>query len=487
VPIPTVGIYGGSKSALALMANTMRLELAPAGITVINVYPGTVRTAFEVNAPREKGRPGLDPAGRSGRSVGEIAARIVGAAKGPGGEVWLEREGRWMATAALLWPSLVERRLQPLRDRALAHEEGSREGKPAAERRWHLWQVESSMACHLRCVMCPWKDVRDGAGEALMSDAVWDIIREHLPEIASVDFSGGGEPLLHPRLFERIAEAKACGSTAGFLTNGMKLDEEASQSILTSGTDWVAVSVDGSDAPVYEAVRTGASFDTVTGNIRRLAALRAGQSPRLAINFVMMPMNVHQLEELVRLAADLGVDQVNFKQCDVVRGEHGRGFGLFASREERELRRYEKALARARRLARRLKIETTAFSFVPEELPVCDQDPRSSLFIRYDGKVAPCINQAYGGEVCFMGRQEQMPTVHYGSLPEQDPLELWEGDLCSLYRRTFDERVKAHDAKLISSGVGSSMAELKEVFASARDAMPPPPTGCHICHYLYDI
>lgn len=56
VPVPSVGIYGGSKTALAVMTNTMRLELEPAGIDIINIYPGTVDTSFEENALREKKR-----------------------------------------------------------------------------------------------------------------------------------------------------------------------------------------------------------------------------------------------------------------------------------------------------------------------------------------------------------------------------------------------------------------------------------------------
>jgi short-subunit dehydrogenase len=47
VPIPSVGVYGGSKSALAVMANTMRLELEPFNIDIINVYRGTIVSSFE--------------------------------------------------------------------------------------------------------------------------------------------------------------------------------------------------------------------------------------------------------------------------------------------------------------------------------------------------------------------------------------------------------------------------------------------------------
>ena len=205
------------------------------------------------------------------------------------------------------------------------------------------------------------------------------------------------------------------------------------------------------------------------------------------INFVLMPMNFHQVEEIVRLAQRLGVDQVNFKQCDVVRGEQGKGFGLFAIEKTKEIRRLEKALTKAHRLAKKLNIRTTAFPFVPEEQPVCDQDPRNSLFILHNGSVAPCISLALGGQTTFLGQDVVMPTVHYGRLPEKDLRELWETDVCRFYRERFERRVRAYDEVIVGSSLGSSWPKLQEIYHSARDAMPEAAEGCSICHYLYNI
>jgi MoaA/NifB/PqqE/SkfB family radical SAM enzyme len=485
VPIPTVGVYGGSKSALAMMANIMRLELEPTGVDVLNIYPGTVDTEFEEKACRERDRPGLCPQGGCGRPVEETVRLIMDAAAGPAGEYWLEPQGRRMAASAILKPASVDRKLRPLRDRVIAEGHGA---KPPGVRPWRLWQVESSFACNLACVMCPWKGIRQESRDGgLMSVSVWTALRPHLKDVAEIDFSGGGEPLLHPDLADWISEAKRAGCKAGFLTNGSLLDEATASRMIDAGVDWIAFSADGARAETFERIRRGASFQTFCNNVRSLTSMRMGLTPRVMLNFVMMPSNVQELEDIVRLAADLKVDQVNFKQCDVIRGGEGRNLGLFASRADRETRRHEKTLARARKLARKLGVETTAFAFVPDELPVCDQDPRHSLFIRYDGSVAPCINLAVGGPSCFLGEEVVMPTVHYGCLPDQDLKAIWKSQSCQFYRKRFEARVKAHDGELSRANFEPSLIKLDEVFERARQAMPEAPQGCRTCHYLYDV
>ena len=173
------------------------------------------------------------------------------------------------------------------------------------------------------------------------------------------------------------------------------------QQILNAGVDWICISMDGADAEMYEKIRIGSNFERVCENVANIAGLRSGNRPKTMINFVLMDLNFHQVEEIVRLAARLGVDQINFKQCDVIRGESGKGHGLFRAEETKEIRRLKKTLGKARRLAKKLNILTTAFSFTPEEKPVCEQDPRDSMFVRYDGTVAPCINLAIGGPTTF--------------------------------------------------------------------------------------
>lgn len=487
IPIPSVGVYGASKSALAILANTMRFELKGSGIVVINVYPGTINTAFEINALSEHDRAGIDTSGQRGRPPAEVAAEVFEVAHGASGEYWLSPLGKKMAVDAIEHPDRIDAMLEPLRARVVSYD--SQKPLPPEERRWRLWQLETSMRCGLDCVMCPWAELRGQLkiGEGLMSDAIWERIRPHLPQIAAVDFTGGGEPLTHPALPARLREAKAAGCNAGLLTNGTMLTPALAAELVESGMDWLAMSIDGATAESYERIRRGASFAVVTSNLRALAKLKQDGRPRLAINFVVMRGNAHELEAIVDLAHDLGVDQVNFKQCDVIRGENGRDLGLFRAEGDRETRALERALSRARRRARKLGVETTAFAFTPEEQPVCEQDPRNSIFIRHDGRIAPCIGQAYGGPTCFFGKNVVMPETHYGSILETDALDLWESPPCRVFRDGFEDRVRTYDKELEDRLFGMALGGFSRAKADARREMRPPPKGCESCHYLFGV
>ena len=348
--------------------------------------------------------------------------------------------------------------------------------------------MESAIACNLKCVMCPWREIAKNAeNRGIMTQAVWEAIRPYLDRVQSVDFTGGGEPLLQPKLAEWIADATKAGCETGFLSNGLLLTEDKLKKILTAGLNWICISMDGATAEMYHKIRVGSNFERVCENVAHIARLRTGNTPKTMINFVLMDINSRQMEEIVQLAARLGVDQLNFKQCDVIRGREGKGFGLFASEESREIRRLQKSLKKARRLAKKLKVETTAFAFTPQELAVCEQDPRDSLYIRYDGTVAPCINLALGGATTFLGNEVDMPSVHYGKLPGNDLMDLWETESCRFYRQRFAERFQTHENFIVRNLFESGGSGREKILQTAREAMPDPPRGCNVCHYLYNI
>jgi len=359
---------------------------------------------------------------------------------------------------------------------------------PQPKRTWQMLQVEPAMTCNLACIMCPWREEAgrsDGSG--LMDQRVWAAVKPWLHEVEMVDFTGGGEPLLQPNLSQWVGDAADAGCRAGFLTNGTLLTTDLARQLVDAGLDWVGFSLDGATADVYEAIRPGADFKRVCAGIAHISRLKQELRPRVILNFVMMTVNVHQLADLVRLAADVGVDRINFKQCDVIRAVNQQALGLFGQRRDKKILSLGKQLKKARRLAERLGVETTAFSFYPDELPVCDQDPVHSLFIARDGSVAPCINTAYGGPSRFFERPVVLPRLIFGRLPEQDLMDIWLSMRCASFRGRFAQRGQAYSMVLGRSQFEASLIKLEETFKAARKAMPPAAEGCRVCHYLYGV
>ncbi len=113
-----------------------------------------------------------------------------------------------------------------------------------------------------------------------------------------------------------------------------------------AGLDWIGFSQDGATAEVYEAIRPGTGLIRVCTGINDISRLKRNGRPRVILNFVMRTVNIHQLADLVRLAANLGVDRINFKQRDVIRAVNREAPGLFGLRRKKKIMALEKQLKR---------------------------------------------------------------------------------------------------------------------------------------------
>ncbi|KAB8263692.1 hypothetical protein BDV32DRAFT_146508 [Aspergillus pseudonomiae] len=91
VNTPWIGVYSSSKAAVAQLSETLRLELAPLGVSVVCLMIGTITTAFHANEPEVVLLPtsryaavrqtisdwATGRAGPKGCSADEFAASIV--------------------------------------------------------------------------------------------------------------------------------------------------------------------------------------------------------------------------------------------------------------------------------------------------------------------------------------------------------------------------------------------------------------------------
>lgn len=229
--------------------------------------------------------------------------------------------------------------------------------------------------CNIRCLMCyhSLESTRRVRTTYLSPEDFSLVAARILPHAYHLSLSLGNEPLMSPHFIPilRIAGGHAVPNV-NFFTNALLLDDEAGDAIVEHGVTQLCCSIDGATAATYNAIRRDSDFDKVIGNVTRFIARRnaAGSAtPKVRFDFVMMQRNVHEMVDLVELAARLGVQQLNF--VHLVSYE-GLGMEQESLKYTKALSNYwlERALARAADLGLQVPYCPAPFALDDEAAPV---------------------------------------------------------------------------------------------------------------------
>jgi short-subunit dehydrogenase len=108
IPLPFHALYSSTKFALNAMSKAARIELQSAGIHVMTVCPGYVRTAFADNAARGKERKRVRPSGIRGISAERVARAVYRGYRKRSREVVVPWTMHPVIKLYQLFPGLVE-------------------------------------------------------------------------------------------------------------------------------------------------------------------------------------------------------------------------------------------------------------------------------------------------------------------------------------------------------------------------------------------
>ena len=119
----------------------------------------------------------------------------------------------------------------------------------------------------------------------------------------------GGEPLLHPDFAALLEILRREKLVLNIETNGMLCNTAVAKEISKSAQRFVAVSLDGADAETHDWVRgVKGSFDKACKAVRNLAMFDT--PPQIIMT--VMKKNQAQVEDVVRMAEELGASSVKF-------------------------------------------------------------------------------------------------------------------------------------------------------------------------------
>jgi MoaA/NifB/PqqE/SkfB family radical SAM enzyme len=283
-------------------------------------------------------------------------------------------------------------------------------------------QLEIVNRCNLRCVMCSISELTAARTRRVLDVAGFETIASQFPALARVDLQGIGEPLLNPHLEEIVGWCRRRSIEVGFVTNGLLVDEERIESLLRAGPSFVVFSVDSVDPEVFEAIRPGADLAKILDNLRALlkARQRLGlSSPHVGMMSVAMNLNLPTIPEVVRKAAELGVDGLTIK------GLNPRPNPVL---EERDPDRARRAIERAAAEHPELPV-TLAFAHDRSRLRC--RWPWTAAYVTVEGELTPCCN-------CPDGRD-----LSLGNLLENPFAKLWNGPAYRRFRRELRDDIPA--------------------------------------------
>jgi len=187
--------------------------------------------------------------------------------------------------------------------------------------------IEPTTSCNLRCPECP-SGLRQFTRPIGMLEPVFfkKTIDEVYQQLIYLTFYFQGEPYLNPNFLDMVKYASDKKIYTSTSTNAHYLNKEQAKKTVESKLDRLIISIDGTTQEAYEQYRIGGTLQKViegTKNIIEAKKELKSNLPHIVFQFLVVKPNEHQLEDVKKLAHNLGVDEVVFKTAQVYDFESG--------------------------------------------------------------------------------------------------------------------------------------------------------------------
>ncbi len=197
-------------------------------------------------------------------------------------------------------------------------------------------RISLTDACNYSCIMCAnhspllasirptdgrelqkWGQTREGEKRVYLDVELAKKLIDELVqmEVNHVLFTAFGEPFMHPGLMDMIRYTSSKGIRTGVISNGALIDQNRAKALLESGLHHLNISLNSASRETFREIHQRPpvrDFDSICQTIRFLAEHRNPGQLRLGVSNVICSMNVHEAEDMARLAIELGVDDLTF-------------------------------------------------------------------------------------------------------------------------------------------------------------------------------
>jgi radical SAM protein with 4Fe4S-binding SPASM domain len=269
--------------------------------------------------------------------------------------------------------------------------------------------IEPTTNCNLGCPECPsgLKVFSRNTGNIEM-DTYTKMMEQVHHNLLYLYFYFQGEPYMHPQFLELVRIAKEKKIYTVTSTNAHFLTERKAKETIESGLDRIIISIDGTTQEVYENYRRGGTLTKVIDGAKNLVRYKKelkSKTPHIIIQFLVVKPNEHQIEDIYKLAEDIGVDEVKLKTAQIY--DYKEGNELIPSIEK---------------YSRYKKNKEGLYALKNKLLNHCWKLWHSSV-ITWDGLVVPC---------CF----DKDATHQLGDIKQGTFSEIWNNEKYMNFRKS---------------------------------------------------
>ena len=284
---------------------------------------------------------------------------------------------------------------------------------------WRLTLDTNPEDCNLNCIMCeehsPFSNYKENLFkktgirhrrmpkewiEPIFKEAKELGVREIIP-------STMGEPLLYQHIDLFFHLAKKYDIKINLTTNGTFAGKTVTEwaKLIIPVTSDTKISLNGATRQTAESIMTGLDFDKQIQNIKEFIAFRNeyhkknGYYSRISFQLTFMQNNMHELPEIIRLAAEIGIDRVKghhlWTHFDEIKD-------LSFKKDKKSIEKWNKIVDKAKDAAEKFrkpdgtKILLEQIDYLqenePQEVPYEYECPflDRELWISATGKISPC-------------------------------------------------------------------------------------------------
>jgi len=267
--------------------------------------------------------------------------------------------------------------------------------------------IEPTTSCNLRCPECPSGLREFSRPTGMLQTSLFNkVIDEVSPYTPYLILYFQGEPYLNKNFFDFVNYASSKNMYVATSTNAHYLNDTNARKTVESGLSRLIISIDGTTQDTYEQYRIGGRIDKVFEGAKNIVAWKRklkSNLPHVIFQYLVVKPNEHQVDDIKRIAKEIGVDEVKFKTAQVYDYENGNEL----IPENEKYSRYKKNASGKYEIKNAL-------------LNHCWKLWHSCVFT-WDGKVVPC---------CF----DKDATHVLGDVEQESFASLWHGKAYQNFR-----------------------------------------------------